>query len=453
MKTASIYLFLAAMLLSSCKDLKETFIPCPNVERVEPDLAPGGETIVLTGSGFGFSDPSFYNVKIGGEAVPANNIISIEDGDSNDLMEILIPDGHPSGPVTVVFVAEKGFGDDCMVDMTSDPPFFFYKPSVAETPIEKIGSGVPGYAQGAGTDAQFEYPTGIAVDNAGNVYVADGGNHVIRIIRTDTKPFETNILAGIPDSVGWDNDDRGAEYTTFNTPADLAIDHSTKTLYATDRANCCVRAVYLENDFSFPAAGVSSFSGQQPPICDEMLPGPSVDGIDARYLEPEGIAVGEAEGKVYVADSGDKAIKEVERDPPFKTAVLLDELLHSTEFSDPRGVAVNSIGELYMTNFKFPGGGIWKINGMGKPELIPVEDSEAFMVPSDLAFYDDSTLFVADFNKRAVWLFNIAKKKLDVLPLPGVELIGPKGIAYDKKHRRLCIADTDGSAIYLVDIR
>ena len=46
------------------------------------------------------------------------------------------------------------------------------------------GSGTSGYADGTGTSAQFNFLIGVAVDGAGNVYVADYNNHRIRKITT-----------------------------------------------------------------------------------------------------------------------------------------------------------------------------------------------------------------------------------------------------------------------------
>jgi len=43
-------------------------------------------------------------------------------------------------------------------------------------------SGTEGYKDATGTEAQFKYPEGVAVDSSGNVYVADTGNHTIRKI-------------------------------------------------------------------------------------------------------------------------------------------------------------------------------------------------------------------------------------------------------------------------------
>ena len=64
------------------------------------------------------------------------------------------------------------------------------------------GSGTSGYTDGTGTSAQFSYPTGVAVDGAGNVYVGDYFNHRIRKITLSAGSAETTktITANVCDT-------------------------------------------------------------------------------------------------------------------------------------------------------------------------------------------------------------------------------------------------------------
>lgn len=97
-------------------------------------------------------------------------------------------------------------------------------------------SGSPGAADGTGTSALFSYPDGVAVDGAGNVYVADSNNHIIRKV---TPAGVTTTLAGLSGHFGT-NDGVGS-IARFRSPDGLAID-SAGNIFIADGGNQTIRA-------------------------------------------------------------------------------------------------------------------------------------------------------------------------------------------------------------------
>ena len=153
--------------------------------------------------------------------------------------------------------------------------------------LSSIGSD-----DGPATAARFFSPHGVTVDAAGNLLVADKGNHTIRKITPDGT---VTTLAGQAGDSG-SADGAGAD-ARFNQPFAIAIDPA-QNLYVADTVNCTVRKIT-------PAGVVTTLAG---------LAGTqgSSDGRGsaARFNIPSGIAV-DAGGSVYVADSGNNTIRKI----------------------------------------------------------------------------------------------------------------------------------------------
>ena len=150
-------------------------------------------------------------------------------------------------------------------------------------------AGTAGSADGTGTAAQFNTPSGIAVDDSGNVFVADTGNHVIRKI---TPAGAVTTFAGTAGSSGSANGTGTA--ARFNAPSGIAAD-GTGTLYVADSGNNAVRRITSAGIVSTVAGGTAGAANGT--------------GAGATFQDPSGIAV-DAEGlNVYVADSGNHVIR------------------------------------------------------------------------------------------------------------------------------------------------
>lgn len=146
----------------------------------------------------------------------------------------------------------------------------------------------PGSADATGAAARFAGPSGIAMDRAGNVYVADTDNHTIRKI---TPGRVVSTLAGAAGVFGAaDGQGRTAR---FNTPRGLAVD-AAGFLYVADSGNDRIRRVA-------PDGTVTTLAGGGTGDADG---GPAA----AQFNQPGGVAV-DAAGNLFIADTGNQLIR------------------------------------------------------------------------------------------------------------------------------------------------
>ncbi len=195
-------------------------------------------------------------------------------------------------------------------------------------------AGQSGSADGTGSAARFSYPSGVAVDSAGNVYVADTYNHTIRKV---TSAGVVTTLAGLSGQPGY-ADGPGSE-AQFNFPSGVAVD-SAGNVYVADSCNAIIRQVTSAGVVT-TLAGLVGNRG----IADGT-------GSEAQFDVPHGVAVDSA-GNVYVADSYVSTIRKVTSTGVVTTLAGLasnwgsaDGTGNAAWFSFPTGVAVDSAGNV-----------------------------------------------------------------------------------------------------------
>ena len=200
------------------------------------------------------------------------------------------------------------------------------------------GPGASGSADGTGSAARFYYPYGVAVDSAGNVYVADTNDHTIRKV---TSGGVVTTLAGTPRTEG--SADGTGSAARFNFPTGVAVDNA-GNVYVADLGNSTIRKV-TSGGVVTTLAGSPGASG-------------SADGTGnaARFYSPAGVAV-DGTGNVYVADTSNNTIRKVTSDGVVTTLAgsslsigHADGTGSAALFYNPGGVAVDSAGNVYVAD-------------------------------------------------------------------------------------------------------
>jgi sugar lactone lactonase YvrE len=237
----------------------------------------------------------------------------------------------------LVVVAACGGSEPAQPDagIPIDAPVVQPRPATLELLAGDVGG--PGNVDGTGAAARFNHPASVAIDAAGNAYVADQANQLIRKV---TPAGQVTTLAGAA-GVSGTSDGAGAQ-ARFHDPAGIAV-AADGSIYVADQGNHTIRKI--------TEAGVATLAGTpgQPGSADGT-------GAAARFDRPAGLALDRA-GNLVVADEGNDTIRQVTAAGVVTTIAGVartpgshDGAAATATFSGPSGVAVDGAGNVIIAD-------------------------------------------------------------------------------------------------------
>ncbi|MFA7345290.1 MAG: carboxypeptidase regulatory-like domain-containing protein [Terrimicrobiaceae bacterium] len=363
--------------------------------------APGSFTGSADGSGSGaaFSSPS-------GIVTDASGNIYVSDSANNLIRKVT-----SGGAVTTLVGSFSGSADGTGTaarfsnpqGMDADAGGNLYVAEAGSHRIRKVtpeggvaafsgSAGFAGSADGSGVAAFFNQPSDVAVDAAGNVYVADAGNHAIRKISTGGA---VTTLAGTMGAKGSLNGS-GAS-AKFQSPQGIAVD-AAGNVYVADTANCLIRKITSNGTVSTFAG--SAFTGSADRVGRAVFTGSA-----------------DITGRVGFSGSAD-----------FTSApTSLDGTGASAAFSFPTDIDVDASGNLYVTDSGT--GKIRKITSAGVVTTLGGDPDGFFRSPLGITAAAGGNLFVADAGNNRIALGMAALPAITTAgPLPS----GAVGVGYNQ---------------------
>lgn len=292
--------------------------PPVTLTSFSPATGTGGTIVTLTGTNF--STSVINNV------VKFNGTSALVTAATATSLTVSVPESGSTGKITVQVGSQTATS-------VND---FVYATIAGITVSTLAGSGAFGFADGAGTAAQFYQPTGVAVDASGNVYVAEAENHRIRKVTSDgvVSTLAGSGTAGFADGSG--------TVAQFNSPRGITLDAS-GNLYIADGVNNRIRKITPTGAVTTLAgSGVAGFADG--------------NGLAAQFFFPKGIAV-DASDNLYVADDINHRVRKIT--PAGTVSTLAGSALGSADgagtaaqFNRPTGVAVDASGNVYVADAK-----------------------------------------------------------------------------------------------------
>jgi uncharacterized protein (TIGR03437 family) len=277
------------------------------------------------------------------------------------------------------------------------------------------GNGTQGYSgdNGPATSAEFEDPVGVAVDSAGSLYIADHANDRIRKV---TNGVIVTVAGN--GTVGFSGDGGPATNAQLSWPGGVAVD-SAGNLYIADSDNFRIRKVSNGVIATVAGNGMSGFSGDNGPA------------TSAQLAYPSGVAVDSA-GSLFIADSNNNRIRKVSNG--VITTVAGDGVpgysgdngpATSAQLAYPSGVAVDSAGSLFIADSnnnrirKVSGGVITTIAGNGTEGYSgdggPATSAE-LSLPFDIAMDSAGNVYISDDYNGTIRLLTPSSCTYSVSP-------------------------------------
>jgi sugar lactone lactonase YvrE len=381
------------------------------VEVVFQPVYPGlrqGAVVLQTSSGLTLAVCLLAGTSIGPLPVLAPGRIDVVAGDYNwiyqgdGVLATKAPIFLPTGVVT------DGKGDIFLSDSLNNR---IRRVDATSGIISTIaGTGTPGYSgNGVPSDeAMVSTPNGLAIDGAGDLYIADTGNHVIR--RIDAFSGLITTIAGTPTVEGFAGDGGPATSAQLAFPEAISFDAAGDLIIA-DTGNNVVRQINAVTGRirTIAGTGAAGFSGDNQSATSARLNGPwsavaaadgSIDIADfnnnrVRRVDPSGtISTIAGDGSRGFSGDGSDATQAVLTEP---ASLVFDPAgdLYIADSGNSRVREINAASNVITT---FSGNGSEEFNGAGGPA-----DQASLYGPNGLFFDSAGNLFVADmFHNRVM---------------------------------------------------
>lgn len=251
-------------------------------------------------------------------------------------------------------------GDNAPADLAKlDHPFSiaidqqgnYYIADRGNNRIRKVSSGIissiagigsPGFSgdNGPATAASLSDPTGVAIDNSGNVYIADRGNNRIRKI--DNSGTITTIAGN--GNAGFSGDNGQAAQAELNQPRGVAVDGN-GNIYIADQTNQRVRKIASGTITTIAGMGTQGFGGDNGPAVMALL------------NNPAGICVDQV-GNIYIGDVDNERVRKIDNSGNISTIAGNGSIGFSGDngpatqasLNEPLNLAVDNNGNIFIAD-------------------------------------------------------------------------------------------------------